>query len=114
MKLVKISIEADIKSGFDLIHIDPSLGFKHGLSKIDVREVVYELINFCESIKTKEIIYEIGTEEQVYSSSDDVESELKVILKDLDDKQMFEKDDDVGFVFSEIIKLIEKLKERTE
>ena len=35
-------------------------------------------------------------------------------LKDLDDKQMFEKDDDVGFVFSEIIKLIEKLKERTE
>ena len=27
---------------------------------------------------------------------------------------MFEKDDDVGFVFSEIIKLIEKLKERTE
>lgn len=35
-------------------------------------------------------------------------------LKDLDDKQMFEKDDDVGFVFSEILKLIEKLKERTE
>lgn len=37
-----------------------------------------------------------------------------VKLKDLDDKQMFEKDDDVGFVFSEILKLIEKLKERTE
>ena len=35
-------------------------------------------------------------------------------LKDLDDKQMFEKDDDVGFVFSEMVKLIEKLKERTE
>jgi hypothetical protein len=27
---------------------------------------------------------------------------------------MFEKDDDVGFVFSEMVKLIEKLKERTE
>lgn len=88
MDLVKISIEADVKSGFDLIHIDPSLGFKHGLSKIDVREVVYELIDFCESIKTKEIIYEIGTEEQVYSSSDDVESELKVILKDLENKSL--------------------------
>ena len=35
-------------------------------------------------------------------------------LKDLDDKQMFEKDDDVGFVFSGMVKLIEKLKERTE
>lgn len=35
-------------------------------------------------------------------------------LKDLDDKQMFEKDDDVGFVFSEILKLIEKLKERDQ
>lgn len=35
-------------------------------------------------------------------------------LKYLDDRQMFEKDDDVGFVFSEILKLIEKLKERAE
>jgi hypothetical protein len=35
-------------------------------------------------------------------------------LKDVDDKQMFQKDDDVGFVFSEIIKLIEKLNKRTE
>lgn len=31
-------------------------------------------------------------------------------LKAIDDKQMFEKDDDVGFVFSNIVKLIEKLK----
>jgi hypothetical protein len=31
-------------------------------------------------------------------------------LKMLDDKQIFEKDDDVGFVFSNIVKLIEKLK----
>jgi tagatose-1,6-bisphosphate aldolase non-catalytic subunit AgaZ/GatZ len=88
MNLVKISIEADVKSGFDLIHLDPSLGFKHGLNKLEVREIVYELINFCESIKTREILYEIGTEEQVYSSSDDVESELKVILSDLDNKSL--------------------------
>jgi hypothetical protein len=47
----------------------------------------------------------------------DIKKEVSVTyskLKDLDDKQMFEKDDDVGFVFSEIVKLIEKLKERTE
>lgn len=31
-------------------------------------------------------------------------------LKSIDDRQMFEKDDDVGFVFSNIVKLIEKLK----
>lgn len=30
-------------------------------------------------------------------------------LKELDDRQMFEKDDDVGFVFDEIVKLIENL-----
>jgi hypothetical protein len=29
-------------------------------------------------------------------------------LKLIDDKQMFEKDDDVGFVFSEIVELVEK------
>jgi tagatose-1,6-bisphosphate aldolase non-catalytic subunit AgaZ/GatZ len=84
MKLVKISIQADIESGFDLIHLDPSLGFKFGLNKAEIREIVYDLIKFCESIKTSEILYEIGTEEQVYSSSEDVESELKVILNDLE------------------------------
>ena len=31
-------------------------------------------------------------------------------LKEIDDRQMFEKDDDVGFVFTNIVKLIEKLK----
>ena len=88
MKLVKISIEADIKSGFDLIHLDPSLGFKHGLNKDEVREIVYELIHFCETIKTSEILYEIGTEEQVYSSSENVESELKIILRVLKSKAL--------------------------
>lgn len=83
MKSVKISIQADIESGFDLIHLDPSLGYKFGLDKVEVREIVYDLITFCESIKTSEILYEIGTEEQVYSSSEDVESELTVILGDL-------------------------------
>ena len=88
MKLVKISIEADIKSGFDLIHIDPSLGFKHGLNKDEVRNIAYELIDFCETIKTSEVLYEIGTEEQVYSSSEDVESELNIILSSLESKKL--------------------------
>lgn len=43
----------------------------------------------------------------------DIEKAINITynkLKLIDDKQMFEKDDDVGFVFSNIVKLIEKLK----
>ena len=35
-------------------------------------------------------------------------------LKEIDDKQIFEKDDDVGFVFSEIVTLIEFIKEKSK
>jgi len=35
-------------------------------------------------------------------------------LKEIDDKNIFEKDDDVGFVFSEIVKLIELIKEKSK
>lgn len=35
-------------------------------------------------------------------------------LKELDEKQIFEKDDEVGFVFSEMVKLIEFIKEKSK
>jgi len=35
-------------------------------------------------------------------------------LKDIDEKQIFEKDDEVGFVFSEMVKLIEFIKEKSK
>ena len=35
-------------------------------------------------------------------------------LKAVDDRNLFEKDDDVGFVFSEIVKLIELIKEKSK
>lgn len=35
-------------------------------------------------------------------------------LKEIDEKQIFERDDDVGFVFSEIVKLIEFIKEKSK
>jgi hypothetical protein len=44
---------------------------------------------------------------------DDINSRVNLTytkLKEIDDKQIFEKDDDVGFVFTNIVKLIEKLK----
>lgn len=44
---------------------------------------------------------------------DDLEKSINLTYKQLkavDDRQLFEKDDDVGFVFTSIVKLIEKLK----
>lgn len=35
-------------------------------------------------------------------------------LKNIDDKNLFEKDDDVGVIFSDIVTLIDKLKTRIE
>lgn len=86
MASVKLSLQADITAGFQIIHIDPSLGLKFGLSKCDVHEIVYELVGFCESVKTAEILYEIGTEEQEYASRDlrDADEELRIILDGLD------------------------------
>jgi hypothetical protein len=35
-------------------------------------------------------------------------------LKEIDDKQMFEKDDDVGWIFSKILKIIEELESKVK
>jgi len=90
MESVKISLQADISAGFQIIHIDPSLGLKFGLSKMDVHDVVYELVEFCESIKTEEISYEIGTEEQEFASGDlfQAADELRLILRGLDSRKL--------------------------
>jgi hypothetical protein len=68
MNQVKISLQADIESGFEIIHIDPSLALKFGYSQEKVREIALELITFCESIKPNFLTYEIGTEEQEHLS----------------------------------------------
>ena len=55
----------------------------------------------------------IDKNEQYEQWISDIEKAINITynkLKLIDDKQMFEKDDDVGFVFSNIVKLIEKLK----
>lgn len=55
----------------------------------------------------------IDKNEQYEQWISDIEVAITVTynkLKAIDDRQMFEKDDDVGFVFSNIVKLIEKLK----
>ncbi len=67
MESTKRSFEVDIKCGFEMIHIDPSVSI-HGPLKIsDVIDRVFELYEFCWSIarnQKRDIMFEIGTEEQ--------------------------------------------------
>lgn len=63
MDRAKQSYDADVKAGFDIIHIDPSL--KKRQLRL-VLEDVRELYHFCDTAAAygdKQVIYEVGTEE---------------------------------------------------
>jgi hypothetical protein len=62
----KASLGDDIKSGFNLLHIDPSQALSRGFSEKDVHEMAVELISHCVSTKgfSKECVFEVGTDEQ--------------------------------------------------
>lgn len=81
MESAKKSYKADMDSGFQILHIDPSIDI-HGELKIeDSLERLFELYDFCCNYAKKngkEIIYEIGTEEQ--SGSTNSQEELKYTL----------------------------------
>jgi hypothetical protein len=67
MASAKRSFEVDIASGFQKIHIDPSVSIHGALSADDVLDRVFELYEFCWATAQRlrrEIIFEIGTEEQ--------------------------------------------------
>ena len=56
-----LSYEADIRSGFDVIHLDPSL---HDRPLATIKRDVERLLTFCEGVSGSEgIVYECGTEE---------------------------------------------------
>ena len=81
MKSAKVSYARDIEAGFKVIHIDPSIDI-HGDPNVDqILDRVYELYDFCcskaKELK-KEIIFEIGTEEQ--SGSTNTQEELDYTL----------------------------------
>jgi hypothetical protein len=82
MESCKKSYEADIKSGFEIIHIDPSEDI-FGKSSVDqILDRVYELLDFCTSISkrhNKDIAFEIGTEEQ--SGGTNSKEELEYVLQ---------------------------------
>ena len=84
MASAKESYTADIKAGFQVLHIDPSVDI-HGDPDVDeVLNRVYELYEhcWCEAQKLgKQIIFEIGTEEQ--SGSTNTQDELDYTLSEL-------------------------------
>ena len=81
MESAKKSYEADIDAGFQILHIDPSLDMHSEPSTDEVLDRVFELYEYCWSYSQqcgKEIIFEIGTEEQ--SGSTNTQEELDYIL----------------------------------
>ncbi len=81
MESAKSSYRSDIEAGFQVIHIDPSVDI-HGRPDVDeVLDRIFELYEFCWSQAQKvgrEIIFEIGTEEQ--SGSTNSQEELAYTL----------------------------------
>jgi hypothetical protein len=82
MQSAKESYQADIDAGFQSLHIDPSIDI-HSQPNIDkVLDRIYELYEFCWSYaqkKSKDIIFEIGTEEQ--SGNNNTKEELEYTLE---------------------------------
>lgn len=84
MQSAKMSYAADIAAGFQIIHIDPSIDI-HGTPSVDdVLERLFELYEFCwheARRQQKEILFEVGTEEQSGSaeSLDSIEYALEQI-----------------------------------
>lgn len=84
MESAKKSFEDDIKSGFEIIHIDPSVDIHGRLATDDILERVYELLDYCCEVarrEKKDIIFEIGTEEQ--SGGTNTLDEFEYVLKEI-------------------------------
>ncbi len=65
MEEAKVSLSVDIASGFDVLHLDPSLGLGLGRSEIEVQEDLLELYSFCFGREGGQAItYEVGADEQ--------------------------------------------------
>ncbi len=66
MDEVKASLSDDIRNGFDLLHIDPSLALMRGYSEVAVEDMAVELIAHCVSKmpNANSCAFEVGTDEQ--------------------------------------------------
>ena len=81
MESAKESYKSDIDSGFQILHIDPSIDIHGPVSVDEGLERLFELYDYCYKYAQKngkDIIFEIGTEEQ--SGSTNSKEELKYTL----------------------------------
>ena len=79
MDSAKKSFKDDIDAGFQILHLDPSIDIYGPLKVEDSLERLFELYDFCCNYakkRGKEIIYEIGTEEQTGSTNTQEELEF--------------------------------------
>jgi hypothetical protein len=63
----KISLAEDIRCGFDILHIDPSINLHRDLSPDQMREIIKDLHFFCaEGARHfgRDVAFEVGAEEQ--------------------------------------------------
>lgn len=81
MEEAKDSLEDDIRSGFNLLHIDPSPALNEGFSEADVTDMAVELIAHCVAQMTdpRQCAFEVGTDEQ-----DTAPDELSVTSRRID------------------------------
>jgi len=72
MESAKASYACDLEAGFQILHIDPSIDI-HGQPNIDeVLDRIFELYEFCWDYAQrlgKEVLFEVGTEEQTGSTN---------------------------------------------
>lgn len=84
MESAKRSYRADIDAGFQMLHIDPSVDIHTNPDVDEILDRIYELYEYCCSYakqQGKEIIFEIGTEEQ--SGSTNTQEELEYTLEQM-------------------------------
>ena len=78
MNAAKVSFMKDIDCGFKIIHIDPSIDLHKKLNQDEILNRVFELYEFCcdySKKKNKEVLFEIGTEEQSGTTTSDYDLE---------------------------------------
>jgi tagatose-1,6-bisphosphate aldolase non-catalytic subunit AgaZ/GatZ len=84
MDSAKSSYRADIAAGFQVLHIDPSIDI-HGEPDVDeVLDRVFDLYDYCWTQAkqlNREVIFEIGTEEQ--SGSTNIQEKLDYTLNEI-------------------------------
>ena len=82
MSSAKNSYLTDLKSGFKILHIDPSIDPYNNTTTDIILDRLYELYDFCaeQALKNdQEVIFEIGTEEQ--SGSTNTPDELEYTIE---------------------------------